>query len=133
MGDDLPRVATELHELRTLSHQNFCRLYQFIETEDKYYIIMEYCSGGEMFDYIARKERLEESEARHFFRQLVQATAYVHSMGYPHRDLAFLVMPSKSSDGMFSTIFILEERKEFQMNHSPYQTVKLQVARTRTS
>ncbi|EPB76582.1 kinase domain protein [Ancylostoma ceylanicum] len=46
-----------------------------------------YCSGGEMFDYIVKKERLEESEARHFFRQLVQAMAYVHSMGYAHRDL----------------------------------------------
>lgn len=40
-----------------------------------------------MFDYIVRKERLEESEARHFFRQLVQAIAYVHSMGFAHRDL----------------------------------------------
>ncbi|VDM73130.1 unnamed protein product [Strongylus vulgaris] len=87
IGDDLPRVTTELDALRTLSHQNICRLYQFIETEDKFFIIMEYCSGGEMFDYIVRKERLEESEARHFFRQLVQAMAYVHSMGYAHRDL----------------------------------------------
>lgn len=40
-----------------------------------------------MFDYIVKKERLEESEARHFFRQLVQAIAYVHSMGFAHRDL----------------------------------------------
>ncbi|KAI1726379.1 protein kinase domain-containing protein [Ditylenchus destructor] len=46
-----------------------------------------YCNGGEMFDYIVKKERLEESEARHFFRQLVQAIAYVHSVGYAHRDL----------------------------------------------
>ncbi|EYC45050.1 hypothetical protein Y032_0441g1523 [Ancylostoma ceylanicum] len=87
IGDDLPRVTTELDALRTLSHQNICRLYQFIDTEDKFFIIMEYCSGGEMFDYIVKKERLEESEARHFFRQLVQAMAYVHSMGYAHRDL----------------------------------------------
>ncbi|VDP39800.1 unnamed protein product [Heligmosomoides polygyrus] len=87
IGDDLPRVTTELDALKTLSHQNICRLYQFIETDDKFFIIMEYCSGGEMFDYIVRKERLEESEARHFFRQLVQAMAYVHSMGYAHRDL----------------------------------------------
>jgi serine/threonine protein kinase len=40
-----------------------------------------------MFDYIVKKERLEESEARHFFRQLVQAMAYVHSLGFAHRDL----------------------------------------------
>lgn len=40
-----------------------------------------------MFDYIVKKERLEESEARHFFRQLVQAIAYAHHMGFAHRDL----------------------------------------------
>ncbi|CAI4226838.1 unnamed protein product [Auanema sp. JU1783] len=87
VGDDLPRVATEMDALRNLSHQNICRLYQFIENYEKFFIVMEFCSGGEMFDYIVRKERLEESEARHFFRQLVQAMAYVHSQGYAHRDL----------------------------------------------
>lgn len=49
--------------------------------------IIQYCSGGEMFDYIVKKERLEESEARHFFRQIVAAIAYVHSMGFAHRDM----------------------------------------------
>ncbi|CAI5447874.1 unnamed protein product [Caenorhabditis angaria] len=87
IGHDLPRVKTEMDALRNLSHQNICRLYHYIETEEKFYIVMEYCSGGEMFDYIVRKERLEESEARHFFRQLVSAIAYVHSQGYAHRDL----------------------------------------------
>jgi hypothetical protein len=38
---DLPRVATELEALKQLAHQNICRMYQFIETADKYYIIME--------------------------------------------------------------------------------------------
>uniref|UniRef100_A0A8R1IM42 non-specific serine/threonine protein kinase n=1 Tax=Caenorhabditis japonica TaxID=281687 RepID=A0A8R1IM42_CAEJA len=87
LGPDLPRVQTEMDALRNLSHQNICRLYHYIETDDKFFIVMEYCSGGEMFDYIVRKERLEESEARHFFRQLVSAIAYVHSQGYAHRDL----------------------------------------------
>ncbi|CAP22994.2 Protein CBR-PIG-1 [Caenorhabditis briggsae] len=87
LGHDLPRVQTEMDALRNLSHQNICRLYHYIETEDRFFIVMEYCSGGEMFDYIVRKERLEESEARHFFRQLVSAIAFVHSQGYAHRDL----------------------------------------------
>ncbi|VDN90882.1 unnamed protein product [Brugia pahangi] len=85
--EDLPRVRTELDALMLLSHQNICRMYQCIDTPAKFFIVMEYCSGGEMFDYIVKKERLEESEARHFFRQLVQAIAYVHSMGFAHRDL----------------------------------------------
>ncbi|VDN02999.1 unnamed protein product [Thelazia callipaeda] len=85
--DDLPRVKTELDALMSLSHQNICRLYHCIDTPSKFFIVMEYCSGGEMFDYIVKKERLEESEARYFFRQLVQAIAYVHSLGFAHRDL----------------------------------------------
>ncbi|TMS39822.1 hypothetical protein L596_006293 [Steinernema carpocapsae] len=87
IGDDLPRVKTELDALKKLCHQHICRLYQYIETEHKFYVVMEYCSGGELFDYIVRKNRLEESEARHFFRQLVQAMAYVHASGFAHRDL----------------------------------------------
>ncbi|KAL7076312.1 hypothetical protein ACQ4LE_004172 [Meloidogyne hapla] len=85
--NDLPRVYSEMEALKQLAHQNICRLFQFRETEDKFYIVMEYCNGGEMFDYIVRKERLGESEARHFFRQLVQGVAYIHSMGFAHRDL----------------------------------------------
>ena len=48
---------------------------------------MQYCPGGELFDYIISKDRLSEEEARVFFRQIVSAIAYVHSQGYAHRDL----------------------------------------------
>uniref|UniRef100_A0A914I648 non-specific serine/threonine protein kinase n=1 Tax=Globodera rostochiensis TaxID=31243 RepID=A0A914I648_GLORO len=87
IGRDLPRVTAELEALKQLAHQHICRMFQYVETEDKFYVVMEYCNGGEMFDYIVKKERLTEPEARHFFRQLVQAIAYIHSMGFAHRDL----------------------------------------------
>lgn len=48
---------------------------------------MQYCPGGELFDYIISKDHLSEEEARVFFRQIVSAIAYVHSQGYAHRDL----------------------------------------------
>lgn len=47
----------------------------------------QYCTGGELFDYIIAKDRLSEEETRVFFRQIVSAMAYVHSQGYAHRDL----------------------------------------------
>lgn len=47
----------------------------------------QYCTGGELFDYIIAKDRLSEKETRVFFRQIVSAMAYVHSQGYAHRDL----------------------------------------------
>uniref|UniRef100_A0A915P8Z7 non-specific serine/threonine protein kinase n=2 Tax=Meloidogyne TaxID=189290 RepID=A0A915P8Z7_9BILA len=112
--NDLPRVFSEMEALKLLAHQNICRLFQFRETEDRlvdvisisnidywFYIVMEYCNGGEMFDYIVRKERLGESEARHFFRQCTGSRSGLHSfngfvvilmfglksLGFAHRDL----------------------------------------------
>lgn len=49
--------------------------------------LLQYCPGGELFDYIVAKDRLTEEETRVFFRQIVSALAYVHSQGYAHRDL----------------------------------------------
>ncbi|XP_076173673.1 maternal embryonic leucine zipper kinase [Ptiloglossa arizonensis] len=87
LGDDLPRVKLEVEALKTLLHQHICRLYQVIETESHYFMVMEYCSGGELFDHIVEKNRLSETESRKFFRQIVSAVAYLHSLGYAHRDL----------------------------------------------
>lgn len=87
LGDDLPRVKVEIEAMKNLSHQHVCRLYHVIETSTKIYMVLEYCPGGELFDYIIAKDRLSEQETRVFFRQIVSALAYVHSQGYAHRDL----------------------------------------------
>jgi len=87
LGPDLPRVKTEIEAMKMFSHHNVCRLYQVFETKYKYFLVIEYCSGGELFDYIVQKERLPENEARVFFRQIVAAVSYIHRRGYVHRDL----------------------------------------------
>ncbi|CAG9837702.1 unnamed protein product [Diabrotica balteata] len=87
LGADLARVKLEISALKTVSHENICKLYEVIETETHMFIVMEYCSGGELFDHIVEKNRLTESESRMFFRQIVSAVAYLHSLGYAHRDL----------------------------------------------
>uniref|UniRef100_A0A8C0KZH6 non-specific serine/threonine protein kinase n=1 Tax=Canis lupus dingo TaxID=286419 RepID=A0A8C0KZH6_CANLU len=50
-------------------------------------MILKYCPGGELFDYIISQDRLSEEETRVVFRQILSAVAYVHSQGYAHRDL----------------------------------------------
>ncbi|TKS68131.1 Maternal embryonic leucine zipper kinase [Collichthys lucidus] len=87
LGDDLPRVKLEIEAMKSLSHQHVCRLYHVIETSTQIFMVLEYCIGGELFDYIIAKDRLSEEETRVFFRQIVSALAYVHSQGYAHRDL----------------------------------------------
>lgn len=87
LGDDLPRVKVEINAMKELRHQHICQLMQVIETDEKIFMVLEYCPGGELFDYIVAKDRLSESEARFFFRQIIAALAYIHSKGYAHRDL----------------------------------------------
>ena len=50
-------------------------------------MIMEYAEGGELFDYIIKKDHLSEDEARHIFHQIIDAIDYMHQMGICHRDL----------------------------------------------
>lgn len=50
--DDLPRIRLEIEAMKTLSHQNVCKLFQVIETDSKIFMILEYCPDGELFDYI---------------------------------------------------------------------------------
>lgn len=87
LGSDLPRVKTEIDALKSLRHQHICQLYHVLETKNKIFMVLEYCPGGELFDYIISQDRLSEEETRVVFRQILSAVAYVHSQGYAHRDL----------------------------------------------
>uniref|UniRef100_A0ABK0M199 non-specific serine/threonine protein kinase n=1 Tax=Rattus norvegicus TaxID=10116 RepID=A0ABK0M199_RAT len=87
LGSDLPRVKTEIDALKNLRHQHICQLYHVLETKNKIFMVLEYCPGGELFDYIISQDRLSEEETRVIFRQILSAVAYVHSQGYAHRDL----------------------------------------------
>jgi serine/threonine protein kinase len=51
------------------------------------YMALEYCSHGEIFDYIAETGAFKETIARYYFHQLIDALEYMHTKGYAHRDL----------------------------------------------
>eukprot|EP01097_Dermamoeba_algensis_P011869 TRINITY_DN9355_c0_g1_i1.p1 TRINITY_DN9355_c0_g1~~TRINITY_DN9355_c0_g1_i1.p1 ORF type:complete len:285 (+),score=53.52 TRINITY_DN9355_c0_g1_i1:105-959(+) len=73
--------------LGQLQHPNIIRLYEVIDTEKVVFLIMEYASGGEILDFIVAHGRLTEKQAKKFFRQLVSALEYCHSLKVVHRDL----------------------------------------------
>ena len=52
---DVERVSREIHILKLIRHPNIVQLYEIIETTGQLYLIMEYASGGELFDYIVKK------------------------------------------------------------------------------
>ena len=70
-----------------LKHPNIITVYQMLEDEENFYIIMENCKRGELFDYIVEHQNLSENEAAMFFYQLINGVEYIHSQNIVHRDL----------------------------------------------
>ncbi|KAI9730677.1 MAG: hypothetical protein M1834_005645 [Cirrosporium novae-zelandiae] len=83
----LPKIYREISILRTLSHPNIVRLHEMVETDRHIGIILEYASGGELFDYILNHRYLKDGPARRLFAQLVSGVGYLHKKGIVHRDL----------------------------------------------
>ena len=58
-----------------------------VETFGHICLVLEYCEGGELFDYIVDRGRVPEKDAKRLFREMVCAVSYIHSKGFAHRDL----------------------------------------------
>ena len=84
---DVERVAREIHILQLIRHSNIIQLYEIIETPKQLYLIMEYASGGELFDYIVANTRVKERAACKFFQQILAGVEYIGKLGIVHRDL----------------------------------------------
>ncbi|KAJ8707973.1 hypothetical protein PYW08_010339 [Mythimna loreyi] len=83
----LQKLFREVRIMKMLDHPNIVKLFQVIETEKTLYLVMEYASGGEVFDYLVLHGRMKEKEARAKFRQIVSAVQYCHQKRIIHRDL----------------------------------------------
>ncbi|KAI0826494.1 Pkinase-domain-containing protein [Trametes gibbosa] len=83
----MSKVEREIEVLRTLKHPNIVRLYDVIETDKYIGIILEYASGGELFDHILAHRYLREKDACKLFSQLISGVWYIHQKKIVHRDL----------------------------------------------
>ncbi|KAJ4728005.1 Kinase family protein [Melia azedarach] len=66
---------------------NIIRFFEAIETEDKFYLVLEYCDGGDLAAYIQRHRKVSEAVARHFMRQLAAGLQVLQLKHLIHRDL----------------------------------------------
>uniref|UniRef100_A0A1A8P5K4 MAP/microtubule affinity-regulating kinase 3 n=2 Tax=Nothobranchius TaxID=28779 RepID=A0A1A8P5K4_9TELE len=83
----LQKLFREVRIMKGLNHPNIVKLFEVIETDKTLYLVMEYASGGEVFDYLVAHGRMKEKEARAKFRQIVSAVNYCHQKNIVHRDL----------------------------------------------
>ena len=86
-NDDVVRIKKEINILKQLRHKNIIQLYEIIESQSNLYIVMEYCEGKELFDYIIKRKHLPEREACRLFQQIINGVEYLHLMNVTHRDL----------------------------------------------
>uniref|UniRef100_A0A8D2Q116 non-specific serine/threonine protein kinase n=1 Tax=Zosterops lateralis melanops TaxID=1220523 RepID=A0A8D2Q116_ZOSLA len=107
------------------------KLFEVIETEKTLYLVMEYASGGEVFDYLVAHGRMKEKEARSKFRQIVSAVQYCHQKCIVHRDLKAenLLLDSdmniKIADFGFSNEFTVGNKLDTFCGSPPYAAPEL--------
>ena len=85
---DLELAKVEIDILKIGQHPNIIKLYDIYENENYIYIIMEYCSGGDLLSYFEHYEyELKETRVCEIIHKLSMAIYYLHSYGIVHRDL----------------------------------------------
>lgn len=80
-------IKREIAILKLVNHPNILRLHNVLETQKRFYLILEHLKGGELFDYIIQKGHLDGKELARLFNQIIMGIEYCHSLWICHRDL----------------------------------------------
>ncbi len=84
---DIIKINREIKMLKQLNHPNIIKLYEIVETQNKFYLIMEYSEGGSLYNYITAARRIKEEKASFLFYQLIIGLKELHKNKICHRDL----------------------------------------------
>lgn len=84
---DQENIEKEIHAHKVMNHKNVIRLYDFFKEENIVYLVMEYCNGGNLFNYLTKNHPLTDDVIQKLFKQTVDGVDYIHKKGYINRDI----------------------------------------------
>ena len=77
----------EIYILRKLDHPNILKIYEYFSNEKYWYFVMEYVSGGELYEQICNMQYYDEHTTAIIMKQIFSCVSYLNQMGIVHRDL----------------------------------------------
>ena len=123
--EEVELLQLEVDIMMKVDHPNCVRMYQFYDTPTQLAMVLDLCTGGELFERIVEKEKYSEKEAALVVKQVADALGYLHSMGIVHRDLKpeNLLYADKSDESMVKiTDFGLAKLTDAGMGDNSMQT-----------
>ena len=120
-SDSFAISIKEIENLLRLDHPNIIKMFEYYYDQYNFYMIMEFCNGGELFDKVKEKGgKFKEEEAAIIMRTILKAVAYCHSKKIVHRDLKLenILFKGKKLDNLkiidFGTGSLLRENEIFK-------------------
>jgi calcium-dependent protein kinase len=125
---DEEKLFLEVDILAKLSHPNIMQINEFYDDNTNFYIVSEFCSGGELFDTISEKGVFTEKEAAHLMKQIISAVCYSHQNNVVHRDLKpeNILLEDKTEDPVIKLIdwggarYFSKNKKMTKISGTPY-------------
>lgn len=84
---ELEFVQREINVLLSISHKNIVQTYDIFDERDKIFLVLEYVSGGDFFDYMAARTKLPELPSKVILHQILEGLKYLHENNIVHRDI----------------------------------------------
>jgi serine/threonine protein kinase len=83
------QIINEIEILKKISkgHPNIITLHDYFETTNSLYLVMDLCTGGELFDRICQQGSYYEEDARHIIKTVLSSVEYLHQLNIVHRDI----------------------------------------------